>query len=127
MGHQESSDNHFCFLDGLFFFTDVAFEAWIDVCITDWASFCLTATLYSLTHPFLTGPLYPLRPVFPLRPVLLSISSAETLNMVSHAVTSNHTIISLLLHDCNFAFILKCNVNIWYAGYLICNHCEMVI
>lgn len=47
----ESSDNHFYFLDGLFFFTDVAFEAWIDVCIADWASFRLTATFYSLAHP----------------------------------------------------------------------------
>ena len=26
---------------------------------------------------------------------------------------------SLLLHDCNFATVVNCNVNIWYAGYLI--------
>jgi hypothetical protein len=33
----------------------------------------------------------------------------------------NHKIISLLLHSCNFAPVMDCDVNILYAGYLICD------
>lgn len=33
-------------------------------------------------------------------------------------VTPNHSIISLLLHNRNFATLMNCDVNIWYAGYL---------
>jgi hypothetical protein len=41
-------------------------------------------------------------------------------NTVLHVVvTSNHKIISLLLHNCNFAVVINCNVNIWNIGYLI--------
>jgi hypothetical protein len=39
-------------------------------------------------------------------------------------VTFNHKIISLLLHNYNFATVMNCNVNIWYKGYLICNPIE---
>lgn len=47
--------------------------------------------------------------------------------MVPHVVISNQKIILLLVHYCNFSTILSCNVNILYAGNLICNHCERVI
>lgn len=33
----------------------------------------------------------------------------------------NHKIILMLLHNCHFATAMNCIVNIWYAGYLICN------
>lgn len=33
----------------------------------------------------------------------------------------NYKMISLLLYNCNFANVVNCNVNIWCAGYLICN------
>ena len=46
----------------------------------------------------------------------------QLLNTVSHVVVNpNHKIISLLLHNCNFAAIINNNVTISYAGYLICS------
>jgi hypothetical protein len=50
------------------------------------------------------------------------------IHSVPHAaVTPNHKIPSLLLHNCNFATVMNLNVNIWYAGCLICNSCEKVV
>ena len=41
-------------------------------------------------------------------------------NTIPHVVvTPNNKIILLLLYNCNFASIMNCNVNIWYAGYLV--------
>lgn len=36
-------------------------------------------------------------------------------------VTPNHKFISLPLKNLNFATVISINVNIWYAGYPICN------
>ena len=52
----------------------------------------------------------------------------QLLNTVSHVVVNpNHKIISLLLHNCNFATVVNHNVNILYAGYLICNSPKVVM
>lgn len=49
-------------------------------------------------------------------------------NTVPHVVvTANRKIISLLLYNCNFASVLNCNVNIWYAGHLICDPYAKVV
>lgn len=41
-------------------------------------------------------------------------------NTVLHDVAiPNHKIIPLLLCNCNFVTVMSCNVNIWYAGYLV--------
>lgn len=37
------------------------------------------------------------------------------------------TLFLLLRHNCNLASFMNCNVNIWYSGYLTCNHCERVV
>jgi hypothetical protein len=42
-------------------------------------------------------------------------------------VTPNQKTILLLLHNCKFATVMNCNVNAWYAGYLICNPYERVV
>ena len=53
------------------------------------------------------------RPAFPM---------PRPFNTAPHVVgTPNHKITSLLLHNCKFASGLNHDVNIWYAGYLICN------
>ena len=44
----------------------------------------------------------------------------------SCCVAPNHNIIVLLLHNCNGATVINCNVDIWYAGYLICKPGERV-
>ena len=50
-------------------------------------------------------------------------------NTVPHVVvTSNHKIILLLLHNCNFATVINHNVNIWYVTQRVYdpqveNHC----
>lgn len=36
-------------------------------------------------------------------------------------VTSNHKIILVLLHNCNFVTVMNCNVNTGYAGYQMCD------
>jgi hypothetical protein len=46
-------------------------------------------------------------------------------------VILNHTVISFLLHNCNFVTVMDHNVNIWYTRYLIFNasqrgHCPHV-
>ena len=50
----------------------------------------------------------------------------QPFNTVPHAVlTHNDEIISLLLHNCDFATVMNPNVNIIrYARYLICDSCE---
>ena len=43
----------------------------------------------------------------------------QPFNTVPHVmVTDNPKIISLLLHNCNFATVMNHNVNFWYAGNL---------
>ena len=43
----------------------------------------------------------------------------QPFDAVPHVVvTPNYKIISLLLHNCDFATAINCNVNIRYAGYL---------
>lgn len=50
------------------------------------------------------------------------------LNTVLHAVVTPTTkLLSLQLCNCNFAAVLNCNVNICYAGFLICHLCETVM
>jgi hypothetical protein len=39
----------------------------------------------------------------------------------------NHNIISLVLYNSDFATAMSHNVNVWYAGYLICDPCERLI
>ena len=34
---------------------------------------------------------------------------------------------SLRVHNCHFATIMNCNINSWYTGYLIHNHCDRVV
>ena len=50
------------------------------------------------------------------RPVL-GLPTAVTLNIVPHfVVTANHTIVLLLLHNCNFAPVMNHSVNSWYVS-----------
>jgi hypothetical protein len=52
----------------------------------------------------------------------------QPFNTGPHVVlTPHHKIISLLLHNWNFATVLNHNVNIWYAENLICDPCERVV
>ena len=54
------------------------------------------------------------------RAVALNLPNAATLNSVPHAVvTPNHKIISLLLRNCDFATVMKRDVNTWCTEYLI--------
>lgn len=39
----------------------------------------------------------------------------------SSSCCDDHTLIPLLLHNCNFATVMSHNVSIWYAGYLVCD------
>jgi hypothetical protein len=53
---------------------------------------------------------------------LLAFLTLRLFNAVLHVVWAlNHSIISLLLHNCNFPIVMNHNVNIWCAGYLICD------
>jgi hypothetical protein len=45
----------------------------------------------------------------------ISLPNAAALGTV---VTPNHDIISLLLHNCNFATVMNCIISIWYADDL---------
>jgi hypothetical protein len=59
-----------------------------------------------------------------LSQVVLHLPSAVTFDTVPHVVlTPSHRISSLLLHNCNVAAVMNCNVNTWYAGisYVIPN------
>lgn len=48
-----------------------------------------------------------------IRAAVLNLPNNVTFNTVSHTVvTPNYRIISLLLHNCNFAIIMNCSVNI---------------
>lgn len=47
------------------------------------------------------------------RAAVLNLPDNVTFNTVSHTVvTPNYRIIPLLLHNCNFAIIVNCNVKI---------------
>jgi hypothetical protein len=52
-------------------------------------------------------------------------------NKVSHViVTPDIKLFSLLLHNCNFAIVMNCNINNWYTACLVCdsysNHKEVL-
>ena len=54
--------------------------------------------------------------------VVLNLLNAAIFNTVPHVVvTPNYKIILWLLHNCNVVTVINHNVNIWYAGYLICD------
>lgn len=49
-------------------------------------------------------------------------------NIVPHiAVTLKYKLISLIPHNCNFANVVTCKINIWDVGYLTCYPFESVI
>jgi len=57
-------------------------------------------------------------------------SGREVLNIpnVTFSYSStNCKIISLLLHNFNFAIVMNCNVNVWNTGYMICDSCARTI
>lgn len=61
--------------------------------------------------------------------VLLNLPNAVTLLqflMVCWPPQPNHKIISLLLHNRNFATVMNPNVDVWCAAYLMCGLCKRV-
>jgi hypothetical protein len=54
------------------------------------------------------------------RAVVLTLANAGPSNTVHAMATLNYDAISLLHPNCNFAAVVNRNVNICYAGYLIC-------
>ena len=52
----------------------------------------------------------------------------QPFNTIPHVVTlNNKKFFSLLLHNYNFATVTNHNINIWYAGHLICDSCERTL
>lgn len=61
------------------------------------------------------------------KPRLSTFLTLQPLNTVPHVVgTSNHTLISLLLHNYSYATVMNCNINI-YVFQFLGNLCERVV
>jgi hypothetical protein len=63
------------------------------------------------------------------RPLALGLPNATAVQHSSSCCGDppNHKIILLLIHNCKCTSVMKHNVDIWYAGYLIGDPCERVV